>query len=148
MLVIVRCCPIAYKMVQRGEGRDVPLATKRRCLGSPLSVARSKRFIWSIVGTYRAPARWSCTMAKPVVISLLAVLATGPAVAKDLYPISVPGECYELAQREGVPAVISNRYEAAKAKVKLARLRDTDPMVHECRQAVNRARQSIIQASE
>jgi hypothetical protein len=87
-------------------------------------------------------------MAKPVVISLLAVLATAPAVAKDLYPISVPGECYELAQREGVPAVISNRYEAAKAKVKLARLRDTDPMVHECRQAVNRARQSIIQASE
>ena len=105
-------------------------------------------FIWSIVGTFRAPARWPCTMAKPVVISLLAVLATGPAVAKDLYPISVPGECYELAQREGVPAVISNRYEAAKAKVKLARLRDTDPMVHECRQAVNRSRQSIIQASE
>lgn len=105
-------------------------------------------FIWSIVGTFRAPARWPCTMAKPVVISLLAVLAAGPAVAKDLYPIFVPGECYELAQREGVPAVISNRYETAKAKVKLARLRDTDPMVHECRQAVNRARQSIIQASE
>ena len=124
------------------------MANKRRCLGSPLGVARSKRFIWSIVGTFRAHARWPCTVAKVVVISLLAVLATAPAVAKDLYPISVPGECYELAQREGVPAVISNRYEAAKAKVKLARLRDTDPMVHECRQAVTRARQSIKQASE
>jgi len=87
-------------------------------------------------------------MAKPVVISLLAVLATGPAVAKDLYPISVPGECYELAQREGVPVVISNRYEALKAKVKLARLRESDPMVHVCREAVNRARQTITQASQ
>ena len=87
-------------------------------------------------------------MAKSVIISLIAVLAAGLAAAEDLYPISVPGECYELAQREGVPVVISNRYEAAKAKVKLARLRDTDPMVHDCRQAVNRARQSIILASK
>jgi hypothetical protein len=87
-------------------------------------------------------------MARLVFISLLAILAADLAVAMDLYPMSVPGECYELAQREGVPVVISNRYEAAKAKVKLARLRDTDPMVHDCRQAVNRSRQSIIQASE
>jgi hypothetical protein len=87
-------------------------------------------------------------MAKFIIISMLAVLTAGPAVAKDLYPISVPGECYELAQREGVPVVISNRYEAAKAKVKLARLRGSDPMVHECREAVARARQLIIQASE
>jgi hypothetical protein len=87
-------------------------------------------------------------MAKRTLIFLLAVFAASPAVAKDLYPISVPSECYELAQREGVPAVISSQYEAAKAKVKLARLRDTDPMVHECRQALNRARQSIMQASE
>ena len=99
-------------------------------------------------GTFRVPTRCHCTMAKRTFILLVLILAAGPAVAKDFYPIAVPGECYELAQREGVPAVISNRYEAAKAKVKLARLRDTDPMVHECRQAVNRARQSIIQASE
>ena len=61
---------------------------------------------------------------------------------------AVPGGCYELAQREGVPVVISNRYEAVKAKVKLARLRDGDPMVHDCREAVNRTRQSITQASQ
>jgi hypothetical protein len=75
-----------------------------------------------MIGTFRVPARLPYTMAKIAVISLLAVLAAGPAVAKDLYPIAVPGECYELAQREGVPVVISNRYEATKAKVKLARL--------------------------
>jgi hypothetical protein len=81
-------------------------------------------------------------MAKLVVILLLAVFATGPAVAKDLYPISVPGECYQLAQREGVPAVISNRYEAAKAKVKLARLRDTMQWcMSAARQLIGRANQ-------
>jgi hypothetical protein len=87
-------------------------------------------------------------MAKTVLVSLLAVLAVGPAGARDLYPIDVPGECYELAQREGVPVVISNRYEAAKAKIKLARLHDADPNVHECREAVNRARQTITRASQ
>jgi hypothetical protein len=87
-------------------------------------------------------------MPKTVVISLVVVLAASSAVAKDLYPIAVPGECYELAQREGVPVVISNRYEAAKAKFKLARLHETEPNVHECRQAVNRARQTGIQASQ
>jgi len=66
-------------------------------------------------------------MAKTVVISLLAVLAVSPAVAMDLYPFGVPGECYDLAQREGVPVVISTRYEAAKAKIKLARLHDANP---------------------
>ncbi len=87
-------------------------------------------------------------MTKPIVISLLAILAVGPAAAKDLYPVAVPAECYELAQREGVPVVISNRYEAAKAKFKLARLRDADPNVHECREAINRARQTMTQASQ
>ena len=87
-------------------------------------------------------------MAKTVLISLLAVLAVGPAGARDLYPIAVPWECYELAQREGVPVVIFNRYEAAKAKIKLDRLHDADPNVRECREAVNRARQTITQASQ
>jgi hypothetical protein len=99
-----------------------------------------------MVGTFWVAARWPYNMAKPFAISLLAILAVSPAVAMDLYPIGVPGECYELAQREGVPVVISNRYEAAKAKIKLARLHDADPNVHECREAVNRARQSITQA--
>jgi hypothetical protein len=82
------------------------------------------------------------------IVLLLVVLFATPTVAKDVYPISVPGECYELAQREGVPVVISSRYEAAKAKVKLGRLHDADPNVHECREAINRARQTITQASQ
>jgi hypothetical protein len=87
-------------------------------------------------------------MSMRTAILLFALLLASPAVAKDIYPISVPAECYQLAQREGVPVLISNRYEAAKAKVKLARLRDTDPNVHECREAVTRVRQSMTQASQ
>jgi hypothetical protein len=73
----------------------------------------------------------------------LAVMAPAPAMAKVTFPVSVPQECVELAQREGVPVVITSKYEATKAKFKLARLRARDPMVHECREAVERARQAL-----
>jgi hypothetical protein len=72
------------------------------------------------------------------------LLAT-PALAKVTFPVSVPAECMELAVREGVPVVITSRYEAAKARLKLARLRDRDPMVRECRAAVERARRAAVQ---
>jgi hypothetical protein len=61
------------------------------------------------------------------------------------FPVSVPMECMELAQREGVPTVINNKYEAVKARLKLARLSGRDPMVHECREAVQRARRAALQ---
>jgi hypothetical protein len=70
------------------------------------------------------------------------VLLSFPATAKVRFPASIPGECVELAQREGVPTVINSKYEVAKARVKLARLRDSDPLVHQCREAVARAKES------
>lgn len=75
----------------------------------------------------------------------LATMAGAPAMAKVTFPVTVPQECVELAQREGVSVVINSKYEATKAKLKLARLRDRDPMVHECRAAVERARQAAQQ---
>ena len=51
-------------------------------------------------------------------------------------------ECFELAQREGVPTVLQNRYQATKAKVKLASLSNSDPLVRDCRAAVKRAQQA------
>jgi len=65
------------------------------------------------------------------------------ASAEGMYPVSVPQECVELANREGVPTVIENRYQAMKAKVKLYRLSTRDPMVRECRQAVDRMRAAM-----
>ena len=74
-----------------------------------------------------------------ILIAMSAVSA-GPAMAESIFPISIPGECVELAQREGVPVMINNKYEAAKAKLKLARLSSRDPLVAQCRVAVERAR--------
>jgi hypothetical protein len=87
-------------------------------------------------------------MPKIILIGLLLLPAIEPARASDVFPITVPVECQELAQREGVPIVISNRYEATKAGVKLARLREADPMVRECREAVARTRLRTTQASK
>jgi bifunctional DNase/RNase len=78
------------------------------------------------------------------IIFTLAVVVSSPALAGTTvtFPINIPSECVELAQREGVPIVISNKYQFAKAKIHLARLKDRDPMVRGCREAVDRARQS------
>ena len=65
-----------------------------------------------------------------------------PAFAEVSFPISVPQECFELAQREGVPTVLQNKYQATRAKVKLASLSGKDPLVRDCRAAVKRAQQS------
>lgn len=71
----------------------------------------------------------------------LVLFATPAAAAEPIsYPVTIPQECFTLAQREGHPTVIENRYQAAKARLKLARLSDKDPMVRDCRAAVSRAK--------
>jgi hypothetical protein len=49
-----------------------------------------------------------------------------------------------LSWRNGtaLPTVIENRYQAVRAKAKLYRLKDSDPLVHACRQAVERAKEA------
>jgi hypothetical protein len=54
------------------------------------------------------------------------------------YPVSVPQECAQLAVREHVSLVIENRYQALKAEYKLVRLSKTDPLVAQCKEAVER----------
>ena len=68
---------------------------------------------------------------------LVSYAATAGAAS---FPIYVPQECIVLAQREGVPIIIENSVQAAKAKFKLYRLKGSDPLVRECRDAVRRAR--------
>jgi hypothetical protein len=76
------------------------------------------------------------------------LFATPAAAAEPIqYPVTIPQECFALAQREGHPTVIESKYQAAKARLKLARLSDKDPMVRDCRAAVNRARQMYEAAS-
>jgi hypothetical protein len=44
----------------------------------------------------------------------------------------------QLAAREHMATVIENRYQALRAEYKLARLSRADPMVAQCREAVDR----------
>ena len=47
------------------------------------------------------------------------------------------------ARREGVPVVIENKLQATRARIKLARLSASDPLVRECRAAVERQRAAL-----
>ena len=76
-----------------------------------------------------------------IVIAATMLITVPAAAAEPVFPVSIPQECFELAQREGVPVMIENRYQAMKAKVKLARMSSRDPLVRECRAAVNRAQE-------
>ena len=81
--------------------------------------------------------------------ALALVIATPVAAAESVkLPITIPQECFELAQREGVPTVIENRYQATKAKLKLASLRNSDHLVRECRAAVHRAQEAMAAAKK
>jgi hypothetical protein len=78
------------------------------------------------------------------------VLFATPAAATEAikYPVPIPQECFELARREGVPTMIESKFQAIKARVKLARLSGKEPMVRDCRAAVNRARQAYETANQ
>ena len=83
----------------------------------------------------------------PFVLLALVLLIAVPAVAGAVtFPISIPPECFELAQREGVPTVIQNKYQAAKAKLKLDSLNRSDHLVRECRAAVANAKRAAKQS--
>jgi len=66
--------------------------------------------------------------------------AVSPALAQQTiaFPVSAPPECTELAQCENVPTLIENKYQAALARIKLARLSGAEPIVAQCKQAVER----------
>jgi hypothetical protein len=90
---------------------------------------------------------WPAFAAKPCGMHIRMLLlpflfVPSPALAKVTYPVPVPQECVELAQREGVPLMIETRYQAIKARYKLARLSGRDPLVRQCREAVARAKKA------
>jgi hypothetical protein len=78
----------------------------------------------------------------------LFAIVSAPALAAGaaLFPVSVPTECVALAEREHEPVVISNKVEALREKVKLARMSDSDPLVSQCKQAVARLQAALQDA--
>ena len=80
--------------------------------------------------------------------ALALVIATPVAAESVKFPITIPQECFELAQREGVPTVLENRVQATRAKLKLASLKNSDHLVRECRAAVHRAQEAMVAAKK
>jgi hypothetical protein len=83
-------------------------------------------------------------------VAATSIFLSVPAAAEVTvkYPVTIPQECFELAQREGVPTVIENKIQAAKAKLKLASMKKSDHLVRECRAAVARAKEAAEQSGE
>ena len=81
-------------------------------------------------------------MLRPIAFSIF--LFPAIAVAQDIqYPVSIPMECVELAQREGQPLMIESKAQGLKAKFKLARMSSDDPLVRQCRGAVSRVQAQL-----
>ena len=57
-------------------------------------------------------------------VTVSATLLGAPAHAQSSlpYPVAIPSECIELAQREGVPIVLRNDSQTKRARAKLAQL--------------------------
>jgi hypothetical protein len=80
-----------------------------------------------------------------LIILAATMLVSGTALAEATvsYPVRVPQECVELAQRESVPVVIRNEVEGMRAMVRLTNMRNSDHLVRECRAAIARAQQAF-----
>ena len=78
----------------------------------------------------------ACNMTRAAIILALSCM---PALSQ----VYVPQECAELALREGFPTDVMTKIQAAKAKLRLARLNDIDPIVRSCREAVARAKSAM-----
>ena len=50
--------------------------------------------------------------------------------------VPVPYECQQLAIREGFPTDQLTKTQAARAKLRMSRLSDDDPIVRSCRAAI------------
>ena len=74
-------------------------------------------------------------MMRLIIVAVAFPLAATPALAQ----FQVPGECTELAAREGFPTSTLTKYQAVKARARMALLSDRDPLVKQCRGAIRQA---------
>ena len=71
----------------------------------------------------------------------LALVVTTPRSRRRCpnFPFQFRRNASCLLEREGVPTVYENKYQATKAKIKLAGMSEADPLVRGVRRAVHRA---------
>jgi Flp pilus assembly protein TadD len=80
-------------------------------------------------------------MMRIAIVAATLLLTVHPALAQ----YQVPGECTELAAREGFPTDVLTKTQAAQARVRMVRLSDRDPLVAQCRAAIRQAQAMMKQ---
>jgi hypothetical protein len=70
-----------------------------------------------------------------IVVAAALLFSASPVLAQ----FQVPGECTELAAREGFPTTTLTKLQAARARARMALLSDRDPLVKQCRGAIRQA---------
>ncbi len=115
------------------------------CPGAPMALPRANPWIrLRKLGRFERIIQTAvellgvCVLAVLISIVVLAVFSTIVRAAEIQYPVSIPNECFELAQREGYPLVIENKMQSIRSRLKLASLSRRDPLVRQCREAVDR----------
>jgi uncharacterized membrane protein len=89
-----------------------------------------KSALWVVIGVIYA------VIFLAVVLGGLLIYSTAAKAAN----VPVLPECVELAQREGFPTDFLTRLQQARARLRMARLSDKDPLVKACREAIRAAR--------
>ena len=72
---------------------------------------------------------------RSVIVAAALLISASPVLAQ----FQVPGECTELAAREGFPTTTLTKFQAARARARMALLSDRDPLVKQCRGAIRQA---------
>jgi hypothetical protein len=72
---------------------------------------------------------------RSVIVAAALLISATPVLAQ----FQVPGECTELAAREGFPTTTVTKFQAARARARMALLSDRDPLVKQCRGAIRQA---------
>ena len=70
-----------------------------------------------------------------IIVAAALLVSASPVLAQ----FQVPGECTELAAREGFPTTTLTKLQAARARARMALLSDRDPLVKQCRGAIRQA---------
>ncbi len=72
-----------------------------------------------------------CVLAVLISVVVLFAFSSLVRAAEIQYPVAIPNECVELAQREGYPLVIENKMQSIRSRLKLASLSRRDPLVRQ-----------------
>lgn len=124
------------------------------CCGEPTSPRRANPWIIPVkLGRFERIIQIGRTLLGIATLAVLIVIvvlflfssATGIHAAEIVYPVAIPSECVDLAERKGEPIVMENKRQALKTKARLWTLSNRERGVADCRAAVKRLERAMKQ---